>query len=406
MNEEREAPMAPFSLMRDERGFSLVEMIVVTAIFIIIMIITGQSFETIVTKSTQETKLAETQIEGAVGLEILRRDLAQAGYGLPWDLDGVTYTEVADADALGVPDLDSTEFNDTPPNAPRAVVSSDEANAATVGLNGSDVLVVKSTITGISATAKKWYNATFSHYTSNDIETGERLIVMKNAFSGGVLASKVLVHDGSSFTLSYPADITAFPANFRPDTGLDTYMVYGVAPQSASSTLLRTPFNRSDYYIKRPDESRAMPEMCAKQVDESDPAGLGILYRSTASQTPGASGAGFSPPYPLLDCVADMQVVYSLDSNGDGSIDNHSDIPPATAADVRAQVKEVRVYILAQEGAKSTGFTFPHSSLLVGEKINGVDYGRTFVFDDHNIKDWANYRWRIYTIVVSPGNLN
>ncbi len=402
MKTERETPMATFSRVRDERGFSLVEMVVVTAIFVTILIITGQSFEMIVAKSTQENKLAETQIEGAVGLEILRRDLAQAGYGLPWNLDGVTYNEVTDADGLGVPNLDSTEFNDNPPNAPRAVVSSDEDIAATVGFNDSDVLVVKSTITGMSETAKKWYGATFTHYTSIEMAAGERLIVLKNSFSGGVLANKMLVHDDTNFTVSYPAAGGTFPAAFRPDTGLDTFMVYGVAPHSSSSSTLRTPFNRSDYFIKRPDESRAMPATCAQQIADSDSEGVGILYRATASHSDG----GFASFNPLLDCVADMQVVYSLDSNGDGSVDRHSNEPLSSAEDVRAQVKEVRVYILAQEGAKSTSFTFPNGSILVGEVINGEEYGRPFVFADHNIKDWANYRWRLYTIVVSPGNLN
>ena len=397
--------MALCSVARNEKGFSLVEMIVVTAIFVAVLIITAQSFDTIVGKSAQETKMAETQIEGAVGLEILRRDLAQAGYGLPWNLDGATYTEVTAGTGALVPGVDSTDFNDPPPNPPRAVVSSD-ATAATIGFNGSDILVVKSTITGMSETAKKWYTATFSHYTSDQLETGERLIVLRNVYSGGSLMNKMLLKDSTGkFTVSYPAEGGTFPADFRPEAGLDTYMVYGVAPSHATG-LLRTPFNRSDYYIKRPEEERSIPETCAKQVEASNTEGVGILYRSTASQVAGSSGGGFSPSNPLLDCVADMQVVYSLDSNGDGAVDLHSDTPLASAADVRAQVKEVRVYILAQEGARSTGFTFPHGSILVGERINGVDYGRSFVFADHNIRDWSNYRWRIYTIVVSLGNLN
>jgi len=402
---ERETSMAPSSIVKNEKGFSLVEMIVVTAIFVAILVITGQTFETIVAKTTQETKTAETQIEGAVGLEILRRDLAQAGYGLPWDLDGATYSEVTAGTGALVPGVDPTDFNDGPPNAPRAVVSSD-TTASTIGFNGSDILVVKSTITGLNETAKKWYTATFTHYTSNQMETGERLVVLRNAYSGGALMKKVLLKDSTGkFTVSYPAANGTFPADFRPEAGLDTYMVYGVAPAD-STGLLRTPFNRSDYYIKRPDLARSIPETCAKQVEDSDTEGVGILYRSTASQVAGASGGGFSPPYPLLDCVADMQVVYSLDSNGDGAVDLHSDVPLANAEAVRAQVKEVRVYILAQEGSRSSGFNSPHSQILVGERINGVDYGRSFVFADHNIRDWANYRWRLYTIVVPLGNLN
>ena len=65
--------------LKNMHGFSLVEMIVVMAIFVIVIMITGTAFNAIVSRSAQEYKSAESEIEGIVGLEILRRDLVQAG---------------------------------------------------------------------------------------------------------------------------------------------------------------------------------------------------------------------------------------------------------------------------------------------------------------------------------------
>ncbi|HZV82821.1 MAG TPA: prepilin-type N-terminal cleavage/methylation domain-containing protein, partial [Geobacteraceae bacterium] len=71
-------------LVQGEQGFSLTELIVVMAIFLTIMLITSSTFKTIVNQSSQQSKSIETQIEGIVGLEVLRSDMEQAGFGLPW----------------------------------------------------------------------------------------------------------------------------------------------------------------------------------------------------------------------------------------------------------------------------------------------------------------------------------
>ena len=69
-------------LIKGEEGYTLTELIVVMAIFLTIMLITSNSFKTIVNQSSQQSKSAETQIGGIVGLEMLRADLEQAGFGL------------------------------------------------------------------------------------------------------------------------------------------------------------------------------------------------------------------------------------------------------------------------------------------------------------------------------------
>jgi hypothetical protein len=146
------------------------------------------------------------------------------------------------------------------------------------------------------------------------------------------------------------------------------------------------PFNRADYYVSTSNP----PGRCAS--------GTGVLYKAIVSQIDGS----FPPSniLPLLDCVADMQVVFSLDRNGDGTISpttvlNDPVGNPLNAQQIRDQVKEVSVYILAHEGQRDTGYTYNSNSVLVGPTS----------FNLTTIPNWQNYRWKVYTLVVKPNNL-
>jgi hypothetical protein len=166
------------------------------------------------------------------------------------------------------------------------------------------------------------------------------------------------------------------------------------------------PFNRADYYVKIP--AIGMPQRCA--------VGTGVLYHSTVSHG-GAVSGGSMVDMPLLDCVADMQVIFRLDRNGDGNLSNTNVLTDLSAHDlnaeqIRDQVKEVRVYILAQEGQKDTSYTytFPTIAPCSANQINvgsdstvGSSLGRCFNFP--GITNWQNYRWKIYTLVEKLQNL-
>jgi len=108
---------------------------------------------------------------------------------------------------------------------------------------------------------------------------------------------------------------------------------------------------------------------------------------------------------PLLDCVADMQVVYGLDTSGAGVVNSHTTVPLTTAADIRSQLKEVRVYILAHEGRKDLFYNYPSEWIRVGEDFGGTVQGRDFNLKDRLGDDYKYFRWKVYTIVLRPKNL-
>jgi hypothetical protein len=198
--------------------------------------------------------------------------------------------------------------------------------------------------------------------------------------------NKELIMDGANFYTTYST--SAFPAAYSPTASTTRFVIYGVDPD----TNLRMPFNRADYYISRPT---TISQVCAPNT--------GILYKATVNQSNGALNAD-----PLIDCVADMQVIYRLDTNNDGTIDSGVDsISGLTAQQIREQVREVRVYILSHEGQSDKAFRYqptptnPHL-VTVGE----FGLGRTFNLSSMIGTGWENYRWKVSTLVVKPRNLS
>ena len=74
-------------MVKRQEGFSLIELMITMVVFLLAIAAASNVFTGLLTQFKQQSKIAETNIEGAVGLEILRRDLESAGYGVPWNVE-------------------------------------------------------------------------------------------------------------------------------------------------------------------------------------------------------------------------------------------------------------------------------------------------------------------------------
>ena len=382
----------------DERGYTLAELVLVMMIFSVVMALISVSFSNIVKSSSAIMKSAETDIGGLIGLELLRSDLEAAGLGLPWSLPRsvtVQYDETHLEDRVqgGYPGTAAKLYNDSPPVLPKAYEAGDQ-----VGFNGSDYLVLKGSAVGMSRVSRSWGYLNYSsgvifRQSKSGVELdpgkGDRVIVLRSAVESGVATRELVTPPGSSvFTLPFD-----FPLQegFLPKSRLDSYLVYGVAPQKEDDEdhplMLSFPYNRADYYLNPSGRG----SNCAPNT--------GVLYKTTIDHNGGAT------PYPILDCVADLQVLfYTADGNQHGELDTFQvpgADPPFDAAYQRAHLKEVRVYVLAQQGKMDPGYNLPmpdpRSVMTVGK--------RSWTASEFLKNGWEHYRWKVYSIVVQPKNL-
>ncbi len=345
-----------------EQGFSIIELMVAMAVFVLTIAAASNVFLSVLTQFKQQSKISESSMDDMIGLEILQRDIENAGYGLPWIIPvGVAYNETV----IG--------YDDAPSNPPRGIVSGNGA-----GVNGSDYLVIKAVNVVSNNVAQNWTwlqagPVSLNGLSGQSFDVNDNVMVISPGTS--TADARTLVVNGLAFATTYGATGSFVPS------GLATNIIYGVDPGN-----MRMPFNRADYFISNAN----VPSRCAP--------GTGVLVKGEVSQVNGSLTT-----YPLMDCVADMQVVYQTDANGDMMTDGQTNnMVLLSAQQIRTTVKEVRVYILAHEGQLDRNFTYLTNPVTVGE----FGLGQSFDFTVIPITNWPNYRWKVYTMVVRLDNLN
>lgn len=391
------------SKIKADKGFSLIELIIVMGLLGILLAITAGNFATLLSSLKTTSKVAETEIEKIVGLDILRQDIEHTGYGLPWDIDtgnwgDISYLEAASQNICSS-NNNISDYNDTTA-PPRGIISGDN-----VCDDGSDYLVIKSTIVRNNEEAQKWtyiWNDGSSNIvniwasTTDNMDNSTKVIAINPKDN---IRDKVLVTYLEGGSRKYYSPFGVNGQTVKTNYALkptEVFLLFGIG----DDTSLRMPFNRADYYISRSN----VPSRCAN--------GTGVLTKAIVSHSNGQL-SDFSP---LLDCVADFQVVFGVDittPSPDGIVDCYTNDLSNTgitdAENTRERVKELRVYILAHEGQMDRNFRFDTNSIRVGDNSGlNVCGGSGVLGRDFNltgITNWQNYRWKVYTLVVLPDNL-
>lgn len=367
-------------MKRSESGFTLIEMLISIAIVTFVLAAASAFFIMSVRQYKVQTKIVESNIEGVIGLEMLRRDLDGLGFGLPWN----NLPSYSERNTASIPSA-LANLNDSSNVAPRAVMSANNPPSS-VTVNGSDYLVIKSATVGMGDPAGKWTTLIQSGTTRDWTPSAENLTsndyVIVLSIGSVDSDRRSLVNPSSPYALFSPV----LPSAYRPVEPYSANIVYGIG-----SELPVRPFNRAEYYIANAasDPPVTVPRWCAPNT--------GVLVKAVVKH----DANGTIPDnnvFPLLDCVADMQVVFGRDTNADGVVEIWSDDISTgfSAADIRAQVIEVRTSILAHDGVRDDTYTHSTSSIYVGLPGAGRDF---------SIGSNTNYRWKLYNIVTKPRSL-
>lgn len=428
-------------MKNNKGGFTLVELIVVMAVLLVVLMIAGDAFKTILQQTAKLFRSEESNIEGVVGLEMFRHDLQQGGYGLFTHDSPVEYSETSIALAKPYNNVpSSTGTTKVPPKAfafgnnltAGADGDSESGNTYNV-VENSDYVAIKATTVGRSNASQKWTYLTYvsgsvtpHNWVSNaeNFKSLEKVLVMERVSSAkGLRIVKETTNPWFYFPYGSAAfDSTAF-ANYSTAVS-SSFVLYGLDDKDSTP---RMPFNRTDYFVGLPTNG-SVPPVCAS--------GAGILYKTIVNNTTVAATGGKLTYFPILDCVLDMQIILGWDLfNGtspgnDGSLDvwtnadatkgatadssnqyvtgdvalNEAQAAFADPARLRNSLKVIKVYILAQNGRYDAGYTSPNPIVVGNTRYDGTDpqgLGRSFTLQPNMLK----YRWKVYQVVVRPKNL-
>lgn len=407
--------------IKRQEGFTLVELMVTMVIFLFTIVAASNLFATVLGQFKQQSKIAETSIQGLVGFEMLRFDIEQAGYGIPFDyVSSINYEEALD-DPNTQWDDDSDFINDAPGNPPRAITvyenQSWDPSSALALTKKADVLAIKAMNVAVNDAAHKWtYTTVFEKVVyppvvwgsaEEDLADGDFVAVVK---TGSEVNHRDLVVGTSGFFTTFkkgpPIGLNDDSFSPKVSDGLDARVIYGIKNASnIANEVPRMPFNRADYYIRRPATPGLMPSRCAP--------GTGILYKGVINNSQDAGGGGVHTEYPLVECVIDMQVVLAADQDRNGTIESYYKFWPAgtTAKDIREQLKEIRIYVLAHEGQIDPNYQFNNpTNADPASPAYDITDPQAFSLNITDLKDavganYRNYRWKLYTMVFIPYNL-
>lgn len=182
----------------------------------------------------------------------------------------------------------------------------------------------------------------------------------------------------------------------REDTSNDDLVYLTLANKTfvANSDISSCP--GSDVYIAFPYDSsgdgcESDPQFCTKitySLSSNQP--LSKCHPGTYNLLRSVNSAAGTP---ILNCVADVALRFDLDTNNDGIVDvTSASSLPSTNSALRSQLKNVKVYLLVQEGQEDKKYTFSGSTT-----IDGVTLSRPSNSD--------HYRWKIIKLSIKPLNL-
>ncbi len=363
----------------NSKGMTLIELLIALVIVILVLAAAFWSFARLFQGFKSQTKVSEAHISSLIAFELLRKDLEMAGFGVPYNCSGISFNE-ASVSPASTYNENGTEVH------PFSL-----GNGS--GSGNSDYLVIRSVFNPEDLETEKWmyFVAANSTISQSGGSCNATLKEGNGHFSDG---THVIVEDGTSelrniqkASSDWKFSITGGKLNKCPDNLPDEtnfYLVYGVRSNAGPVIM---PFNRFDYYLKKPS---TMPGKCAKEFNVYE------LYRTHIKHgSSGGSNAGKLDEQPILDCVRDFQVSFFVKDNASSS---WQETPPSSALDQKRKIKEVRVFILYQEGQKERSIV-SNSTITLGDS----DTGTLSTFTPTGNEQY--YHWQVKEISVKPMNL-
>jgi prepilin-type N-terminal cleavage/methylation domain-containing protein len=337
--------------MRNEKGTTLVELLVTLVIFSIVIAGVYGIYTAQVRLSTREYRLAESEMEHQIFKSIIDRDISMAGYGIADNYGSLAFNPIQISATDGTPD--------------------------TLTLRGTAIGLLSRAAQGwtyITDTSTSPPSSRSWADNRENVESGDRVLYMEPN-------SKEILGTG----------IYTFPAGY-PSTAERGSLVYDLHKVSATNP----------YYAVKYLLGGTAPSNCAQGTQN-------LLRAESRNNDPPVA----AEREPILNCVRDFQVAFGLDTNEDGNIDLWDDGGVQTATytttkTISARLKQVRAYILVQVANRDPDYTYTNPDPAYAANPDRIWVGDFDLGTGREITlstEQRRYRWRVVSSGITPRNL-
>jgi type IV pilus assembly protein PilW len=373
-------------ILHSSRGFTLVELMVGLVLGMLTVLVITEVTSLAEGKKRTVSSGSDAQVNGALSLYTLQRDIQMAGYGA-----------VGNLEALGC----AVKGNFKDPDAPAATpaIAFNPTLAPVVirdGVDGApdEITVLQSRKPNFSAPLL---------VTKDHAKTGNSFTV-KSTF--GVAAGDLMIAvpadgkwdaDNWCSVFSVTTDGAAVPT----ETTLDSYHV----PHVAGGTSKSKWNSGSDF-------------PAAGYLEKSYLLNMGSLSFNTYSvnldqqslEVTARTAAAASATESLYPQIVNLQAMYGKDTGGTGQVSSYDTVAPTTSADWR-KVLAIRIAVVArstQYEKDAVTSSAPSWDVGANSTVDGAatcGSSKCVALKISHVPDWEHYRYKVYDTIVPLRNM-
>ena len=362
---------------RRVHGFTLIELMVGMVIGLLTTIVIAQVLVNSEGRRRTTVSGSEAQVNGALALYAVQRDVLMAGYGLTSAVDGIGCEIRAQRNGVNFPfTLAPVVITDGAAGAPDSLL--------TMGSAKLSYSVPARVVTNHPRTAANFFVNTTLGTVDGDLMLAVPGVIDANNWCsmfnvtgiGG--ASQIIHNSGSSGPWNQPGGQTIFPA-----AGYGAIGSYASNPAAGSYLI-----NLGQFVTQR-------VQISAGQV----------LQAATFSTATAATTTE-----DLFPDIVNLQAFYGKDTDANGVVDTYDNTTPTTSAGWR-QVLSVRIAVVArsvQMEREDVTTTQPlwdvgNATTVAGSAACGTSRCVTVIVN--TLPDWQRYRYKVYDSIVPLRNM-
>ena len=362
-----------------QRGFTMVELMVGLALGLLTVLVISQVLALAEGKKRSVTMGSDAQVNGALSLFTLQRDVQMAGYGAAASPDALGCSVTGKYDAGG------SSF--TFPLAPVVIT-----NGISTDTDAPDkITVLQGRTTNFSApmVLKEEHPQSSNYFevtSSFGAVVGNMMIAVPKIQGASVGCALFSVTNDTS-TAATTLGPTRVPHAATAASKWNQNSIFPTGGYMSGSYLLN------------------MGAMVYRTYSVSSANSLQMVERSPAD------GTLTDPPLELYPQIVNLQAMYGKDTNGDGVVDTYDNVTPTTNAGW-LQVLAIRIAVVARSNQYEKDVvtaSAPQWDVGANATITGTTTchgaSKCLALKVSQIPDWQQYRFKVYDTIVPLRNV-